>query len=79
MRTSALIGAKNSEFFKMYGVSGVSAWARGGGGLGQFGHFADKGKEGQCFAILCGRLLWTVPKTGMLVIAGLILGQIKIF
>jgi len=32
-------------------------------GLSQRGHFADKGEGGQFFAILCGRLLWTAPKT----------------
>jgi len=29
--------------------------------LRQCGHFADKGRGGQFFAILCGRLLWTGP------------------
>jgi len=32
----------------------------GQGRLSQCEHFADKGGEGKFFAILCGRLLWTV-------------------
>jgi len=39
MRTSALFGAKNIEFFEIYSVS---ARTRGEGGLSQCGHFADK-------------------------------------
>jgi len=54
MRTSALVGAKNSGFFKIYGVSSRTR------GLSQCGYFSDKG--GQFFANLCGRLLWTAPK-----------------
>jgi len=54
MQTSALFGGKNSEFFKIYGVSartrGERCWAS-----------ADKGGGDQVFAILCGRLLWTAP------------------
>jgi len=53
MRTSALFGAKNFGFFEIYGVS---AGTKGEGGLSQCGHFADK-REGELFAILCGRLL----------------------
>jgi len=33
---------------------------QGKGGLSQCRHFVDKGEGGQFFAILCGRLLWTV-------------------
>jgi len=32
---------------------------QGQGGLSQCGHFAEKGGGDLCFAILCGRLLWT--------------------
>jgi len=37
----------------------VSAWTRGESELNQYEHFADK--RGHFFAILCGRLSWTVP------------------
>jgi len=55
MRTSALFGAKNFGFFEIYwlvrtdkgGVEPVQTYCRQGGG-------------GQFFAILCGRLLWTI-------------------
>jgi len=30
-------------------------------GLSQYGHFSDKGRAGQFFAILCGSPLWTAP------------------
>jgi len=40
MRTFALFGQKNFEFFEIYGVS---ARARGEG-LSQYGYFATKGK-----------------------------------
>jgi len=46
MRTSALFGAKNIGFFKIYGVSARTR----GGGFNQCGHFADKG-GGQFFEI----------------------------
>jgi len=57
MRTSAFFGAKDFGFFEIYGVS-----ARTGGRLNQCGHFVNKNGGGQFFAILCGHLLWTVPK-----------------
>jgi len=50
MQTSALFGAKTSNFLKFNDCSH-------GQGLSQFGHFADK-----IFAILCGRLLWTTQR-----------------
>jgi len=39
MWTSALFGTKNFGFFEIYGVSPRTGR---GGGLSQFGHFADK-------------------------------------
>jgi len=51
MRTSTLFGAKSFGFFEIYIVS-----ARIGAG----------GRGGQFFMILCGRLLWTVPKENCL-------------
>jgi len=60
MRTSALLNAKNFGFFEIYGVSAQTR----GSGLSQCGHFA--GKEGQFFAMLCGRLLWTALTTYIL-------------
>jgi len=56
MRTSALFGAKNFEFFEIYGVSERT---RGGGRVERVWTFCGQG--GQFFAILCGRLLWTAP------------------
>jgi len=44
MRTSALFGAKNFRFFKIYGVS-----VRTKRELSQCGHFADKGEGGSIF------------------------------
>jgi len=44
MRTSALFGSKNFEFFDIYGVSART----GGGGLSQCGYFSDK-VEGSMF------------------------------
>jgi len=35
-------------------IYGVSARTRREGGLSQCGHFVDKGRGGQFFAILCG-------------------------
>jgi len=54
MRTSALFGEKNFGFFEIYSVS---AWTRRG-----VESVRARGKGGQFFAILCGRLLWTAPK-----------------
>jgi len=51
MRTSSFTDAKNFGFFEIYYVS-----TRTREGLSQRGHFV--------FAILCGRLLWTVPYFG---------------
>jgi len=47
----ALFGAKNFEFFEIYGVSARTE------GLSQYGHFSDKEEGGQFFTILCGCLL----------------------
>jgi len=55
MWTSALLGAKTSEFSKFMGCP----HAQGGWGLRQCGHFTDK--RGQLFAIWWGRPLWTAP------------------
>jgi len=55
MRTSALFDAKNIGFLKFM------VCQHGQRGLSQCGHFVDKGRGGQIFAILCGRLLWTAP------------------
>jgi len=52
MRTSALFGEKNVEFFEIYGVSA----RKGGRGIEPLRTF-----YGQFFAILYGRLLWTAP------------------
>jgi len=57
MRTSAIFGAKNFGFFKIYDVVRTD---KRRGGLSQLGHIADSGRE-KFFAILCGRLLWTAP------------------
>jgi len=32
-----------------------------GVGVKKCGHFATKGREVNFFAILCGRILWTIP------------------
>jgi len=45
MRTSAPFGAKNFEFFEIYGVSARTR----GRGLSQCGHFSDKGEGGSIF------------------------------
>jgi len=45
MRASALFCAKNTGFFKIYGVSTRTR----GEGLSQCGHFADKGRGGSIF------------------------------
>jgi len=42
MRTSAIFGAKNVGFFKIYGVS---ARTKGDGELSQCEHFSDKGAD----------------------------------
>jgi len=55
MRTSALFGAKTSELTKFM------VCPHGQGGLSQSRHFSDKGEGVNFLAILCGRLLWTVP------------------
>jgi len=57
MRTSALLGAKDSGFFENYGES---AWTRG---VEPVRSFCGQGGGGPFFAILCGRLLWTGPNT----------------
>jgi len=57
MRTPAFLGAKNFEFFEIYGVS---ARARGEG-VEPVPSFYGQGGRGQFFATLCGRLLWTAP------------------
>jgi len=62
MRTSALFGAKNSGFFEIYGVFARTVEKEG---LRKCEHFAVKGKGNQFFAILCRRLLWTVPNTNI--------------
>jgi len=49
MWTSALFGAKTSDFSKFMVCPHEQ------------GHFADRG-GGQSFAILCGRPLWTASK-----------------
>jgi len=41
-------------------ISKFMVCPHGQGGFSQCGHFVDKWEEGQFFAILCGRLLWTV-------------------
>jgi len=55
MRKSALFGAKTSDFSKFI------LCPHGQGGWSQCGHFADKGKEGQCFVISCGCVLCIAP------------------
>jgi len=58
MWTSAIFGAKTPDFSKFM----VCPHEQGGeGGLSQCGHFTDKGRGGQFFAILWTRPLWTVP------------------
>jgi len=54
MRTSTLFGAKNFGFFETYGVSARTRGMRGWASL------QTRGRD-QYFAILYGRLLWTVP------------------
>jgi len=56
IRASALFGAKNTEFFEIYGVS---AWTRGRG-LNQCGHFSDKG-EGVNFSRFCADVFYGRP------------------
>jgi len=48
MRTFALIGAKNFGFFEIYGMFAIRT-DKGGGGLSQCGHFADKGDKESIF------------------------------
>jgi len=48
--------AKTSGFLK------IIVYQHGQAGLSQCEHFVDKGKRGQFFAILCGRLLRTAVK-----------------
>jgi len=48
---------KKSDFSKLRCVE----TDKGRGGVSQCGHFADKGGEGQFFAILCVRSLWMAP------------------
>jgi len=57
MRTSAFFGAKDFGFFEIYGVP---ARTRRIEPVRTF--FRLGGRGGQIFAILCGRLLWTIPK-----------------
>jgi len=54
IRTSVLIGAKKSDFSKIYGVSARKR-GEGEGGLSPCG----QERRGQFFAIFCGCLLWT--------------------
>jgi len=54
-RTSALFGVKNG-FFKIYGVSAQTRRVE------PVRTFFGKEGEGQIFAILCGRALWSAPK-----------------
>jgi len=61
MRTSELFGAKYFVFFEIYDVSARAARERGGGRRGGRGGEGGGG-GGQFFAILCGRLLWTIYK-----------------
>jgi len=52
-------GAKHIEFFEIYGVSARRREDRSS----HCGHFVNKEGGGLFFAILCGRRLWTAPKT----------------
>jgi len=59
MRTSALFGAKNSNFLKFM----VCLYGQEGGVCPAVRTFCGQGERGSIFAILRGRLLWKVPKT----------------
>jgi len=52
MRKSALLDAKNLEFFEIYGMSAK---------LSQCGHFADKGEEVN-FSRFCADVFYGSPK-----------------
>jgi len=58
MQTSAISGAKTSDFSKFM----VCPRGQGAKGLSLCGYFAAKGRGGQFFAILCGCLLWTAVR-----------------
>jgi len=62
MRTTALFGAKHIRLFEIYGVSAVRTDKRGWASADIF-----RTKGGQCFAILCGRPLWTDPNYFVLI------------
>jgi len=55
MRTSALLGAKTSDFSKFM------VCPHGQGGIETVRTFCGQGGGDQFFVILYGRLLWTAP------------------
>jgi len=58
----AMLVAIHNGALTVFGCCPVRSFSgQEGRGLSQCGHFSDKGGEGQFFAILCGRLLWTAP------------------